>query len=252
MPFCSSARFVVATRWLLPIALVVAAGCVGARVTPYSPNTTLPPTSPTSVQAFYTVPPMPFERIGEVEAHGPPAASWDRVVDVLREEAAKIGGEAVIVGDRRQEFRMFHPTMGPLFEKRLVGVVIRFPRAAPSPLLSSPLVSGLASLTGTYQGVVRGTLAGQPVEAAITFTIMQSGSAIQGVWTTSSGSAGTMAGTLNGQTIPEFRALQMKPCSGEFRGVATVVDSGMRLEGRYVGQDCAGSLDAVFVAERQP
>jgi hypothetical protein len=232
---------------------------VGARATSYSPDATHPPTSPTAVRVFNTVPPFPFERIGEVEARGAPAASWDRVVDSLREEAAKIGGEGVIVGDRRQEFRMVDRNVGPLYEKRLVGVVIRFtglsPQAtttttvAPSPTTSATAVRGLS---GTYHGRILGTASGRPLAGTITFTVVQSGNDLSGVWTTSFGHSGTVGGALSGTAIPIFRAVQMNPCQGGFVGMATVTEAPVSLRGRYVGQDCHGPLDAEFMVDRQP
>ena len=49
----------------------------------------------------------------------------------------------------------------------------------------------------------------------------------------------------------KIRARQIKPCEGEFGGVAVIEAGGSRLRGSYVGIDCTGPVTASFVVEKQ-
>ena len=77
--------------------------CVRARVSPY-PNFNYSPTEPNKVQVYYMPPTVPFEIIGEVEGRGAPAASWDKVERYMKNEAASIGGDAIILVSRREQY----------------------------------------------------------------------------------------------------------------------------------------------------
>lgn len=78
------------------VGVMLLAGCVRATGVAY-PYATYSPTDPMKVAVYQTIPPVPMEVIGEVRAEGAPAASWTRVEEYLREEAAKLGGDAVLV-----------------------------------------------------------------------------------------------------------------------------------------------------------
>jgi hypothetical protein len=60
-----------------------------------------PPTAPASVRILFQPPAEPLEQIASVSVHGVGAGSFGRNTDVaverLKEEAAKIGADAVIV-----------------------------------------------------------------------------------------------------------------------------------------------------------
>ena len=92
-------------------------------------------------------PTVPFEIIGEVEARGAPAASWDSVEWYMREKAATIGGDAIVLVDRKEEYAGTYttPSTGNAFvygnyvyytyrpgssyamkRKHLVGLVIKW------------------------------------------------------------------------------------------------------------------------------
>lgn len=70
--------------------------CVRSKVTSY-PIANYEPSNKKEVKLYYLIPPVPFEVLGEVEVKGAPAASWRRVEGRLKKEAAKIGGDAVIL-----------------------------------------------------------------------------------------------------------------------------------------------------------
>jgi len=78
-------------------------GCVKAKVASY-PNKGYAPTNPANVQVFNMKPPADFEVIGEVVGRGAPAASWDSVYSGMKKEAAKIGGDAIILIESKREF----------------------------------------------------------------------------------------------------------------------------------------------------
>jgi len=49
-------------------------------------------------------PPVSFEILGEVEASGAPAASWGKVENYMKKKAATIGGDAIILIERREPY----------------------------------------------------------------------------------------------------------------------------------------------------
>ena len=112
---------------LLVLSLFVA-GCISSRVTPH-PAMFYPPTQPEAVQIFQFPPSIQFEVIGEVEVRGAAAASWSRVEWRLKEEAAKIGGDAVIIskGGSLVAVQRVNPNLVmPIQSKHVYGVVIKW------------------------------------------------------------------------------------------------------------------------------
>lgn len=137
-------------------------GCATATINPY-PNKSYEPSNPQAVSVYYNFPPQPYEVIGEVYYSGAPAASWTGAGKLLRQEAAKIGGDAVVVQQQdtpyagsittpgyasgstygtamgsyygssyvgtysaQSSYIYTPPTTTPLYGKRIVGIVIRF------------------------------------------------------------------------------------------------------------------------------
>ncbi|MNE83096.1 hypothetical protein D3C80_1798840 [compost metagenome] len=93
------------------------------------------PTDPASVEVLRREPLRPHERLGEViiDASTDPAPPVDEIEQRLREEAAKIGGEAVVVVfDRIQPMGAY--VSGPLWARdveriegrKLKGIIIRY------------------------------------------------------------------------------------------------------------------------------
>lgn len=72
------------------------AGCATARAVRY-PNVYYSPTDPNTIGIYYNFPPEPYEVIGEVAGSGAPAAGWEAVGKFMRQEAAKIGGHAIVI-----------------------------------------------------------------------------------------------------------------------------------------------------------
>jgi hypothetical protein len=108
-----------------------------------------------------------------------------------------------------------------------------------------------AGLTGTYTGEITGTARGQAASIRVTFTLVQNGDNVVGVWTTTGGTSGTVSGTVQEGRISAFRAKQVNPCEGDLTGAAVIEDSGARLRGSYAGDDCTGHVTASFVVNRQ-
>jgi hypothetical protein len=77
--------------------------CVRAWVAPY-PDYNFAPTDAKKIPIYYMPPAVQFEIIGEVEAHGAPAASWDSVEWYMRKKAATIGGDVIVLVDRKEEY----------------------------------------------------------------------------------------------------------------------------------------------------
>jgi len=90
----------------LTLALLISVSliyCVRARVSPY-PNFNYPTTDPNKILIYYMPPTVPFEIIGEVVGAGAPAASWDRVGNIMKKKAASIGGDAIIIVSKREQY----------------------------------------------------------------------------------------------------------------------------------------------------
>lgn len=103
-------------------------GCISSRITPH-PGVFYLPTQPETVQVFQFAPSIPFEIIGEVEVNGAAAASWSRIEGRLKEEAAKIGGDGVIIskGSSLVAFQRVNPNLVmPIQSKHVSGVVIKW------------------------------------------------------------------------------------------------------------------------------
>jgi hypothetical protein len=77
--------------------------CVRSRISPY-PGINYMPTDPQSVRIYHMPPPLSFEIIGEVEASGAPAASWGRVENYMKKKAASIGGDAIVIIEKREPY----------------------------------------------------------------------------------------------------------------------------------------------------
>lgn len=118
---------------------------------------------------------------------------------------------------------------------------------------STPPVAGpaLVGLSGTFGGEISGTAYGRAYALRVTFTLVQTGDQIAGVWNTTGGTSGTISALVRGAVISAFRAKQLNPCDGEFTGTAAVEENGARLRGNYAGSDCNGSIDAAFIVNRR-
>lgn len=114
--------------YLLMVLSLFIIGCISPKITPYT-NILYPPTRPETVQVFQFTPSIPFEIIGEVEVSGAAAASRNRVERKLKEEAARIGGDAVVVSKGRSlvAIQRVNPNLVmPIQSKHVYGVVIKW------------------------------------------------------------------------------------------------------------------------------
>ncbi|OLF53750.1 hypothetical protein BTN82_15690 [Pseudomonas chlororaphis] len=113
------------------------AGCANldARTTEYVGVPHAAPTSPASVQVLRSEPTRPHVRLGEVvlDSSVEPAPPVAQIEQKLREEAAKIGGDAVVVVyDKIQPVSAY--VSGPLWDRdiqtiegrKLKGIVIAY------------------------------------------------------------------------------------------------------------------------------
>lgn len=83
-------------RYIIAIfVLVLTVGCVKRDSIRY---VTLPPKPIEQVELLPGPPNKPFRVIGNVFLDGAPASSWQSVADAAREEAARIGADAVFMG----------------------------------------------------------------------------------------------------------------------------------------------------------
>lgn len=123
--------------WLLATLLLAIAGCssIDARTTEYVGAPHAAPTSASNVEVLRSEPTRPHARLGEiiVDASVEPAPPITEVEQKLREQAASIGGDAVVVVyDRIQPLSAY--VSGPLWSRdiqtiegrKLKGIVIKY------------------------------------------------------------------------------------------------------------------------------
>ena len=124
-------------HWLLGALLLALAGCsnIDARTTEYVGAPHAAPTSAANVQVLRSEPTRPHTRLGEivVDASVEPPPPITDVEQKLREQAASIGGDAVVVVyDRIQPVSAY--VSGPLWDRdirtiegrKLKGIVIKY------------------------------------------------------------------------------------------------------------------------------
>ena len=123
------ARFQDTMRLLLSSALLVTA-CASAQVMRVD-STQRPPTNPDSVRVFLEEPDRPYDSIALVEVSD---QGWGLSLETLRtklaQEAAKLGGQAVIIGRHTSEAGAVIVPIGNTWyagsTSKLVGKVIVF------------------------------------------------------------------------------------------------------------------------------
>lgn len=99
--------------------------CVRSRVMP-QPNINLEPTNPWDVEIYYLEPEKSYTKIGMVEAGGARLSSWKNVEKYLRKQAAKIGGDAIIILEQDRPVRGI-TSKGKVYRKKyLRGIVIKW------------------------------------------------------------------------------------------------------------------------------
>lgn len=126
-------------------------------------------------------------------------------------------------------------------QRARVGATVRPPTSA----ASEP-----AGLNGTFTGDIQGMAYGKAFAMRVTFTLVQNGDQVVGVWNTTGGTSGTVSGLIRDQSLSVFRAKQVNPCEGELTGKAAIENNGLRLRGNYSGSDCNGSISAAFTVNR--
>ncbi len=90
------------------------------------PNINLKPTNPSDIEIYYLEPGKSYTKIGMVEARGATLSSWKKVENYLRKEAAKIGGDAVIILEQVRPVRGI-TSKGVVYRKKyLRGIVIKW------------------------------------------------------------------------------------------------------------------------------
>ena len=138
----------------LLILVVLVSGCATFSSQKYPIKESYVPTKPEDIAIFKFFPPVAYKPIGEVEARGAPASKWDSLHRRLKEEAAKIGGDAIVIQEGK-EFSGIYTAPGsststgsaygsggavygssqttyypgpsvPMMKKQIIGVVIKY------------------------------------------------------------------------------------------------------------------------------
>jgi hypothetical protein len=131
--------------------VVLLSGCASARSVHYARATQYPPTDPAKIEIYRVEPAEPYERLGEIEYNGMAIASWSGAEKMLREKAAAMGADAVLVLQRGTFVSGYSPGVGsyaassaggvgtgassyvgsqPVHRKAMFGVAIKFRQQA--------------------------------------------------------------------------------------------------------------------------
>jgi len=81
---------------ILILSVFLLAGCANFYCSRY-PNCNYAPTVAANIPIYNNFPPTPYEVIGEVGGNGAPASSWSGMGKRMREYAAQIGGDAIVL-----------------------------------------------------------------------------------------------------------------------------------------------------------
>ncbi|MFA5125340.1 MAG: hypothetical protein WC473_06010 [Patescibacteria group bacterium] len=79
-------------------------GCASFYCSKY-PNCNYAATSAETIPIYNNFPPTPYEVIGEVGGDGAPASSWSGMGKRMREYAAQIGGDAIVIQSQETPYR---------------------------------------------------------------------------------------------------------------------------------------------------
>ena len=119
------------------VAGVIASGCIGTRVVPLGEAKKLDPrTAPEKIEVYMTPPQTPFAEIGLVQCDGTELSGAMAALDILKEKASELGGDAIIFQPTRREmtfgFLSFiaFPWLGS--HKITQAIVLRFNQDRPS------------------------------------------------------------------------------------------------------------------------
>jgi hypothetical protein len=105
-PFVKGLGFVCKlSLWVALACGVSSCSTIGTRTTPYAAAPQLPPTTPNHVKILRVQPPAPYQELGTIVVDGStaPIPPPEKFEDALRQKAADLGADAVVVvGDRVQ------------------------------------------------------------------------------------------------------------------------------------------------------
>ena len=87
-------------------------GCSSVQSKHYTRAPQYPPTDPAKVEIYRVEPAEPYERLGEIEYDGMAIASWSGAEKKVREKAAAMGADAVLVLQRGSYVAGYTPGVG--------------------------------------------------------------------------------------------------------------------------------------------
>src|SRR5262249_25198875 len=157
---------------------------------------------------------------------------------ILRNRTSQLGANYV------QVIRVREPHLTPFcFDNAFVidGLAYRVElteMAAATPPAVAPTATAAGGVSGTFSGDIAGMQVDRPFSMRVTFTIVQTGDDVAGVWNTSGGTSGTLRARVEADKLLGFSAKQLNPCDGEFEGAAVIEVKGSRLRGSYIGSGC--------------
>jgi len=121
---------------LLTVLCLVLAGCASFDVTKSDESMKYHPTNPEEVKILEKAPEAKYTVIGEIRAEGETLAIKDSMKQRMREEAAQIGGQAIILEIKEVPYRVrdegvlvdhtYGFNLNKAINKKMTGKIIRF------------------------------------------------------------------------------------------------------------------------------
>lgn len=109
--------------------LIFLAGCVRSEFIQTSPHN-FRPTSPNSIQIFsIKLPERPYIEIGMIEVDGPRLVSRSSLLRALKEKAAAVGADAILIGSRGEMSGgavLINGRLVPVTRRMIQAVAIRW------------------------------------------------------------------------------------------------------------------------------
>src|SRR5262249_38183364 len=168
-----------------------------------------------------------YEQLGAITAkHGGGCGLYgargnlEGAYTILRNRAAQLGANYV------QVLRITEPHLEPFcFNQGYVidGLAYRVDLSRAVATASvTPAAIAAGGISGTFSGDIAGMQGDRPFSMRVTFTIVQTGDDVAGVWNTSGGTSGTLRARVEADKLLGFSAKQLNPCDGEFEGAAVI------------------------------
>lgn len=98
------------------ITILIIAGCASSEAT--RTGKYYPPTDESKIEILFEKPEKPYEVVGYIKGRGGKINSQEDVFNTMKEEAAKLGADAIYVRSEMQESNDWNPQFGMMAQKK--------------------------------------------------------------------------------------------------------------------------------------